>query len=187
MNTEKTIYKYKLDKSVYLELWKWFQEDAAKIKERMWTIATFFYTLLGGTLGFIAKDLLIDNTITLSNPPLVLVISSLALVISAYGIYMIRSYGWHIQSSWDRASFIRTKIEGLTEIWYAGKKMEEGLPEQTEEPRIESVNDKRKNEDKKKKKEQNPPAEAKRLIQFMSGFMIIYFIIFIWTSYQLIF
>ena len=67
--------KIPIDDDDYLELWKWFQEDAAKIKERMWTIANFFYTLLGGTLGFIGKHLLVKNSFSFDNPQLALIIA----------------------------------------------------------------------------------------------------------------
>ena len=50
-------YQVNADPKNYLELWKWFTDDAAKIKDRMWTMATFFYTVLGALLGFVGKQL----------------------------------------------------------------------------------------------------------------------------------
>ncbi len=40
---------------VNLDLWKWFTDDAANIKDKMWTVAAFFYMVLSALLGFILK------------------------------------------------------------------------------------------------------------------------------------
>ena len=108
--------KQKLDSNNYLELWKWFTDDAAKIKDRMWTIATFFYTLLGALLGFVGKELLLDN-MCIDNPAFVVLIGVIGCVLSAYGIFMLCKYGHHIRMTWNRADYIRFRIEGLSEIW----------------------------------------------------------------------
>jgi hypothetical protein len=114
-------YQLNADPKNLLELWKWFTNDAAKIKERMWTMATFFYTLLGAILGFVGKLLvsgesknLIENV---QQPNLVLVVALAGCVLSGYGIYMLWQYGNHIRSGWNRADYIRFRIEGLNEIW----------------------------------------------------------------------
>jgi hypothetical protein len=116
-------YRYQLDEhpEQYPELWKWFTDDAAKIKDRMWTMATFFYTFLGALLGFVGKQLvsgdsknLIENV---QEPGLVLVVALAGCVLSAYGIFMLCQYGKHIRIGWNRADYIRFRIEGLSEIW----------------------------------------------------------------------
>jgi hypothetical protein len=39
----------------YLELWKYFTDDAAKIKDRMWTIASLFFCRYYGLNKFFGK------------------------------------------------------------------------------------------------------------------------------------
>jgi len=36
-------------------LWQYFQEDTARINDKMWTIASSLYTILGTILDFLAK------------------------------------------------------------------------------------------------------------------------------------
>ena len=47
--------KYTLEKKDYLELWRYFSEDTAKIKDKLWTIASGLYALMSGLLGFTVK------------------------------------------------------------------------------------------------------------------------------------
>lgn len=115
--------KYQLDQNPkqYVELWKWFTDDAAKIKDRMWTMATFFYTVLGALLGFVGKQLVSNNgdgfIENVQQPDLVLIVALTGCVLSGYGIFMLWQYGKHIRTGWNRADFIRFRIEGLSEIW----------------------------------------------------------------------
>ena len=40
-----------------LSLWKYFTDDAAKIKDRLWIMASWMFTLQAGLLAFIGKYL----------------------------------------------------------------------------------------------------------------------------------
>lgn len=40
-----------------LSVWKYFTDDAAKIKDRMWTMASWMLTLQAGLLAFIGKHI----------------------------------------------------------------------------------------------------------------------------------
>lgn len=40
-----------LNKQEYLDLWKVFSEDAAKIKDKLWTIASWLYALMSGLMA----------------------------------------------------------------------------------------------------------------------------------------
>ncbi len=44
-----------LTKQDYLDLWKFSSEDTAKIKDKLWTIASWLYALMSGLLGFLTK------------------------------------------------------------------------------------------------------------------------------------
>ena len=104
------------DPKQYLELWKWFQEDAGKIKDKMWTIATFFYTVFGTVLGYIGKQYAEQGHL----PYYLVIATSIGCFLSLYGMYLIHAYGSHIRSSWNRADYLLTKVEGLSDIWDSG-------------------------------------------------------------------
>ena len=46
---------YTLEKKGYLDLWRYFSEDTAKIKDKLWTIASWLYALMSGLLSFNVK------------------------------------------------------------------------------------------------------------------------------------
>ena len=100
-------------------VWKYFSEDATNIKDKLWTIASWLFTLLGGIIGFIAKDFK-SETFAFEEPKLVIVIALVGIILSAYTYWMITEYGWHIRTAWNRTDFLRSKIEGLEEVWQAG-------------------------------------------------------------------
>ncbi len=54
MNDKVKQYKQQLDSNIdnYLDLWKYFSDDAGKIKDKMWTITAFFCSALGALLTF---------------------------------------------------------------------------------------------------------------------------------------
>lgn len=103
---------------INLNLWKWFTDDAAHIKDKMWTVAAFFYTLLGALLGFIMKYISAGEGLKISEPLIMIAGAFIGCFLSGFVIYMLRKYGRHIRHVWNRASYMRYNIEGLSEIWY---------------------------------------------------------------------
>ena len=85
-------------------VWKYFSEDATNIKDKLWTIASWLFTLLGGIIGFIAKDFK-SETFAFEEPKLVIVIALVGIILSAYTYWMITEYGWHIRTAWNRTDF----------------------------------------------------------------------------------
>ena len=143
----------------HLELWKFFTEDAAKIKDRMWVSASWMYTLMGALLAYISKNigndasgiLKIDNHITVT------VASLLGVVLSIYTAFMIKQYGDHIRGMWNRAAEVRRKIEGLSEVWFlrdAAKVAQDLAPNQPIDTSM--------------------PAVAKRLMWLCYGFTVVF-------------
>lgn len=151
----------------YLELWKWFSEDMAKIKDKMWTMAAFFYTILGALLGFIAKGVVGTHPLKLESPTVLLFASLTGLLLSGYGMYMLWEYGRHIRTGWDRTNYLRTKIKGLTPIWYAGdvERIEE---EKTDLEQVKT------GKAKKKKIYMPVPPFAIRLIGLLGLFLLVF-------------
>lgn len=99
------------------------------------------------------------------DPSVVMVISSIGIGVALYGRYMLRSYGFHIQSSWDRANYIRDKqLKEVKEIWFLGDK--EKIDEIYHPP-----------------KEAILPKEAKILITILWGFGILFLAILALSIY----
>jgi hypothetical protein len=151
------------DPDNYIDLWKYFSDDGAKVKDKMWTLASFFYTALGVLLGFAAKHICSgDDSIfsfVFEEPALIFIVSILGIILSGYGIFMLHQYGTHIRSSWNRANYIRRQIKGLTEIWFLEN--QELIAEESES----NIDD------------QRLPKLAKRLMGLMAGFTLIYLIL----------
>jgi hypothetical protein len=159
---DKAVYKQSLKPENYLELWKYFTDDAAKIKDRMWTIASLFFAAVTALISFIANKLSGFNkeSILKNQGYILLIITSLALLgLCTYFKYIIIQYGRHISSGWNRANYIRTRIEGLSEIWHLGN--EELIETGNKMPAAESL-----------------PGEAKRLIYF-SNLVIAGYLLFL--------
>ncbi|MDO8969944.1 MAG: hypothetical protein Q7U74_04590 [Saprospiraceae bacterium] len=45
------------------------------------------------------------------------VMGVVGIFLSIYTGYMIQQYGMHVRTGWNVTDFLRTKIEGLEEVW----------------------------------------------------------------------
>lgn len=106
---------YALKDQDYLDLWKFFSEDAAKVKDKLWTIASWLYALMGALLGLIVKYYIEHPTAPFLLPAMGLV----GLLLSVYSAFMIREYGAHIRTGWNRTNFLRSKIASMENVWQA--------------------------------------------------------------------
>lgn len=127
MGTKPNSYEYTLKDQDYLDLWKYYSEDTAKIKDKLWTIASWLYALMSGLMGFIAKYQieLEDQVETAIGKHLSFWSIAMAMagfVLSLYTAYMIREYGWHIKGGWRITDSLIDKIGGLKEVWESRKK-----------------------------------------------------------------
>ena len=107
----------------YLDLWKYFTDDAAKIKDRMWTIASLFFAGITGLISFLVNIFLgIGKKIILQADKIILIVAASAVLygLCYYFKYLMTQYGKHIRSGWNRANYIRAKIDGLSAIWFLG-------------------------------------------------------------------
>ena len=103
--------KYTLVPEDYLDLWKQFEEDANKAKDRLWTITSWLYALMSGLMAFLLDQ---QN----HNKILIPFGAGTGILLSLYTWYMSKELGRHIKKHWDRANKIREeKITGLTEVW----------------------------------------------------------------------
>jgi len=116
-------YRLSEDPKNYLELWKYFTDDATQIKDKMWTMATWLYTGLTGLLGFIVNNFInFDSDNWITKPELTAIACAAGILLGCYAMYMIYQYGRHIRSGWNRADYLRKRIEGFSEIWCLGNK-----------------------------------------------------------------
>ncbi len=98
----------------YLDLWKYYSDDTAKIKDKLWTIATWLYGLMGGLIGLTVKQLLDKGSGGhCSLFPIVLIVG---LSLSLFTCYMIFQYGMHIRSGWKITQHLASQINGLKAI-----------------------------------------------------------------------
>lgn len=102
-----------LQEKDYLELWKFFSEDAAKVKDRLWSIATWLYSLMTALLAAVFK---IDS----ENEFFRIIILIAGICFSIYTCFMIQQFGMHLRSGWNRTKFLRKKIIGVKEVWDSG-------------------------------------------------------------------
>jgi len=107
----------KKDNSNYsdYDLWKYLSDDTAKVKDKLWTIASWLYALMGGLLALIVKYL--AEIEILVGGAWLIVMALLGIVLSVYTLYMIREYGRHVQSGWDRTDKLKAKIDGLNQVF----------------------------------------------------------------------
>jgi hypothetical protein len=98
-----------LNKQDYLDLWKFFSEDTAKIKDKLWTIASWLYALMSGLMAY-----MLDAEAGELRP----VIGVVGIILSIYTCYMICQYGIHIRNGWNATNYLKTKIGGMEEIWH---------------------------------------------------------------------
>ncbi|GJM35872.1 MAG: hypothetical protein DHS20C18_48730 [Saprospiraceae bacterium] len=116
----------------HLDLWKYFQDHADHIKERLWTLTAWLLALLTGLLGFITKngmqfgaDRIVDGQVKpfVTDPVLVCVLSILGLILCGYMYLLQDAYGNHILSNWEKANRILAKYPDLKEIVLGDQKL----------------------------------------------------------------
>lgn len=168
---EKNIpYEFSLDdeKSNYLDLWKWFTDDGAKVKDRMWILTSFFFSLLSGLLAYIAENMIQPDKqgqffLRFENPAIVLIVAIIGVIVGCYSLFMLYQYGKHIRLCWNRADYIRFRMEGLSEIWCFNSEELEKI-----------------DRNQKGKMKISPPLVAKYMMIFMVFFLLIFTGLLVW-------
>lgn len=100
----------------YLSLWQFYQNRADQVKDRLWTSGTLHFTILAVILGFSADKCLdlsraFNNWVI--NVKLLIALSVLGLLFSYYRLKFVKNYGKHINSNWDKADELRSRIVNL--------------------------------------------------------------------------
>lgn len=110
-------------KDDYIHLWQYFSDRADVLKDRLWTMATWLFSLNSALLGFIFGTPLIafdSASSTVRAPAFVLALALAGCVLCLYAFVLIYDYGKHIQRNWDREERLSTKLP-LVEYALAGK------------------------------------------------------------------
>jgi hypothetical protein len=107
------------------QLWSHFSEDAAKVKDKLWTISAWLFSLLGGILAFIGQNLS-ENQVAFKNPNTIVLVAISGLVLSCYTWWMIYENGKHLRIAWDRTNYLRSKMPQVEMAWQAGKEANNG-------------------------------------------------------------
>jgi hypothetical protein len=107
------------------QLWIHFSEDAAKVKDKLWTISAWLFSLLGAIMAFIGKNLS-ENQLAFKNPKTILLVAILGFVLSLYTFLVIYENGKHLRIAWDRTNYLRSKMPQVEMAWQAGKKDNNG-------------------------------------------------------------
>lgn len=152
------------ENETHLSLWKFFTEDAARIKARMWLSASWMFTLQSGILTFIGKYFSTSNNdrLLVENHIIVTITSVIGIALSIYTAFMIKQHGQHIRSMWNRAAEVRRKIEGLSEIWFLSDATKVALDLAPDQPIHTSL-----------------PRVAKTLVWLCLGFTLVFTSLFI--------
>lgn len=109
---------------VNLDLWKYFEDQASKLKDAMFTLVTWMIGLASALLGFIVNEGLSSNSskVMVVHPLLVLCLSIAGLLIVRYAFIAVREHGRHMERNFKRAEAARGGESSLPEIWEAGEK-----------------------------------------------------------------
>ena len=116
--------KYQLKDQDYLDLWKYYSEDTAKIKDKLWTIASWLYALMSGLLGFVVKYSLESN----ADIFFTIATTAAGMGLSYYTYIMIQEYGKHVRNGWKVVRKIQDKFEGFGDLWKDNNKDEVPFP-----------------------------------------------------------
>jgi hypothetical protein len=104
-----------------LDLWKYFSDDAAKVKDKLWTIASWLFSLLSVVFGYIAQNL-DGHGFAFKEPQIIIVVAGVGLVLSIYTCWMIYENGIHLRTAWNRTNHLCDKLPHVKDAWRAGKK-----------------------------------------------------------------
>ena len=108
-----------------LDLWKYFSDDAAKVKEKLWTMASWLFTSLSVVLGYVAQNL-DGHGSAFKEPQIIIVVAGVGLVLSIYTCWMIYESGIHLRTAWNRTNHLRSQLPQVEDAWQAGRKKKDG-------------------------------------------------------------
>lgn len=102
-----TLLSIKNDK---FEVWKYFEERADKLSERLWSTGTWLMTVIAATitLPFVAQFISTDNRdfpIEVTRPFPVATISLFGMIFCLYSLLALRDMREHIEKNWRRSKY----------------------------------------------------------------------------------
>lgn len=129
----------------------------------------FFLFMLSGLVAYVAENLIQPDKqrqfcLRFENPAIVIIVAIIGTIVSCYSLFMLYQYGKHIRLCWNRADYIRFRIEGLSEIWC-----------------FNSDELKKIDRNQKEKIKLSPPRVAKYMMVFMVFFFLLFAGLLIWV------
>jgi hypothetical protein len=104
-----------------IDLWKFFEERGAKLKESMFKVVTWIIGFAGAILAFAIKEGFEKGMKSVTNPRLLFGLGLIGFIVLVHAVIVIRDYGRHINRTFARADATRDGESSPKKIWDAGK------------------------------------------------------------------
>ena len=118
--TEEQIMATSIPTSV--DLWKFFEERGAKLKENMFKVVTWIIGFAAIVLGYTVKEGFAKGLVNAEYPGMVICFSLIGLLLLGHAVLVIRDYGEHINRTFNRAEKAMSGESLPKKIWEAGEK-----------------------------------------------------------------
>ena len=105
-----------------MDLWKFFEERGAKLKDSMFTVVSWLIGFSAAILAFAVKEGFTQGVTRVANPWLVSGLGVIGLLLLLHTRFVIRDYGDHINRTFNRADAARDGEDSPSKIWEAGAK-----------------------------------------------------------------
>ena len=107
-----------LTENNYLDLYKYFDEKASKVKGAMFSTITWIIGFAAALLGFMFSKLSESYPVQAALPrsKVIVVLSIAGIILCAYAFFALRESAKHIQNNWRYADRCKKKIKALEEI-----------------------------------------------------------------------
>lgn len=106
------------------ELWKYYEDRADQLGERMWTIGLWLMTVVTATLAlpFVAKFVVPNPTfpfLSIEHPVAVVLVAIFGALFCIYSYAAISELREHIESNWRKAGYV---LDGSWQATWSGRK-----------------------------------------------------------------
>ncbi len=167
---------YQLGDDDYLDLWKYFEERADRVKEAMFSTVTWAIGFAAAILGFIVAKLIDFESawFKLRHAGLVLGASAAGIALCVYCWILVGESKKHMIRNWNRAKRCMKQVVGLQGIIAAVSDVEERGQEEDHE------SDRQKQ---KAVKEENKDAKVwNQVLAIVAFFALTFVALFLWAA-----
>jgi hypothetical protein len=108
--------------TISVDLWKFFEERGAKLKESMFSVVTWIMGFAVVVLGFAVKEGFDKGLMKVMFPGMVISLAVSGLLLLTLAVIVLSDYGDHINRTFARADAARDGASSPKKIWDAGQK-----------------------------------------------------------------